>query len=68
MFCNDTALYVSLKLIYDKKCVFHVLACEKNVRVDMNLSITPGIALMGMCEWRSDVVNAPHFAQKAKFE
>ena len=22
MFCNDTALYVSLKLIYDKKCVF----------------------------------------------
>ena len=30
---------VSLKLIYDKKCVFHVLPCEKSVRLDMNLTI-----------------------------
>ena len=39
MFCNDTALHVNLKPIYDKKSVFHVLACEKSVRLDMNLTI-----------------------------
>ena len=39
MFCNNTTLYVSLKLIYDKKYVFRVLTCEKNERIDMNMTL-----------------------------